>query len=141
MRLAPLVARIKAQVPALSGRVAAAADLKAVLDSGVTAMPCAFVFAPSGKAGPNTLMNRVSQNIDVRFGVVLVVRNVSDPRGDAAYAEMDALRPALWDALGGWVPDDGMAPLQSDGDQLLYAQDGLLIWNEQFRTNYYKRSI
>lgn len=141
MDLSPLVARISSAVGPLEGRVAVATSIDSVFESGIQATPCAFVFMPSAKAGPNTLANGISQQMNVSFEVLLVVHNVSDPRGEAAYADMDALRPALWSALGGWSSGDAYAPLESDGDRLLYAQDGLLVWGELFRTYYHKRAL
>ena len=140
MQIAPVIARIKSQVTVLANRVQLATSLEAITADGIKGYPCAYLFTPAERADANALLNYISQRMEDTFGVLLIVRNVSDSRGDAAYAELDALRPLLRTALLGWTYADGVRPIECVGGELLYAKDGLVIWNDKFKTDYYARA-
>lgn len=139
MQLAPIVSRITAQVPALQ-KVAVAASIEAIVAS-LTAYPCAYLLAPRDKASENTKANALSQLVGTRFSIALVCQNLSDMRGEAALAEMDALRPQVWAALLNWVPGTGYRPVELTGGALLHAADGLVVWADEFFTDVTHRVV
>jgi hypothetical protein len=138
MLLAPIVSRLQTQVTALRHVGAAATLEQAIAD--MKMWPCAYLLAPREQADGNELINAVSQRVADRFGVLLAVRNVSDAAGDAAYAELDGLRPSIKASLLNWVPATGHDPIEYTGGQLLYAANGLLVWGDEFTTVHYLRA-
>lgn len=141
MQLALVVNHIKQKMPDLR-QVNVAATVQTAIDGfGLKAWPAACVFMPRGNAGKNTLTNAVNQSVDDTFGVLLVVRNVGDAHGQAAYAEMDALRPRLIATLLGWSFDEAYAPIEYVGYQLIAYKDGLLMMSEHFKTQHYVRAV
>jgi hypothetical protein len=142
MRVSSIIARVNAEMPVFKGRVYAAATLDAVVEEGFKATPSGWIFLPNTSAGDNLLANAVSQKMTQRFGVVIIVKDVADARGEAANRTMEDIRADLWTALGGWTPNSAEDPLESDGDHMILCKpkEGLLIWNEKFRTSFLKRA-
>jgi len=139
MQLAPVIARIDAQMPTLK-QITAAASVPLAIAS-LKTYPSACVVMPRGNAGKNGLTNAVSQRVDDSFAVILAVKNVQDMFGAAAAAEMDTLRPLLTAALLGWTFDAGYDPIEYVGYQLVAYQDGLLFWSDHFLTRHTVRAI
>ena len=86
-----IIARLKAQVTALK-IVAGAADFAAAAPE-VKQMPSAFVLELANRPTGNALATiAVSQENTVRFGVVIAVQNLRDPRGEKAHTDLRTLR-------------------------------------------------
>ncbi|MDP3876014.1 MAG: hypothetical protein Q8Q50_03445 [Methylobacter sp.] len=139
MQLAPVIARIDAQLPTLKLVTAAATVPLAI--TALKVYPSACVVMPRGSASGNNLLNGVSQQVKDEFLVVLACRNVTDMRGLAAMAEMDALRPLLNAALLNWVPAAAYDPIEYAGYQMVASQDGLLFWADHFTSRHFVRSV
>lgn len=140
MQLAPIIARLSGQVSGLR-KVEGVAAL-AALKSGVSVSPAAYVLPISEAAGENQIaVNAVSQRVRIRFGVILMVRNVRDPRGEEAHdAGLDDLRGQVTAALVGWEPDAAHDPCTYAGGRLLELADGAIWWQDEFITAHYLRA-
>lgn len=139
MQLAPVIARIAAQMPLLK-QVTAAAGVPLAI-AALKTYPAACVVMPRGVAGKNSLINAVNQRVEDSFAVILAVKNVRDMQGVAASAEMDALRPLLTAALLGWTFGGDYEPIEYAGYQMIAYQDGLLFWSEHFLTRHTERAV
>ena len=138
MQLAPLIQRIATQIPTLRV-VSAAASLEQAIGDLKNQFPVAYLLAPGERANPNDTIGLISNRVEVSIPVLLGVRQVADMRGDQAFADMDTLRPSLKAALMNWEPATGYDPIEYAGGRLMYYQDGLLLWADEFKTAYYAR--
>lgn len=139
MDLSALIQRLQERVGALR-QVAGAAGFQVAVESGVSTPPAAYAVLLEERAAASEFGDAVIQRVEVLIAVCLVVRNVADARGAAAAQDMDALRGAVKTALLGWVPAEGCDPLQRTGARLLTFTDGLMWWQETYRSAYYDRS-
>jgi len=130
--------RIRDQVSGLR-EVAGAADLQSVLAGRITP-PAAFVFRVQTRAGENSIVNGVDQRVTETYAVVIVTRNVRDPRGADSSDDNEALASSVSTALLGWQPASDADPLEYDGGRLLSLSDGFLFWQEAYRTARYRRA-
>jgi len=130
--------RLREQLPDLR-EVAGAASLDAVLGGRVSA-PAAYVFREAQQASPNEGANFITQRIGVRLGVVLVVRNVRDPRQGDSSDEAEALSLQVRDALYGWAPAAEAEPLEYAGGRLVSMQNGFYFWMDSYTTATYWRA-
>lgn len=103
--------------------------------------PSAFVLETSNRALPNESGSLVSQLVEVRFGVIYAVRNLRDPRGDAAKLDLQVLRQAVINSLHGWkeTGTDNL-PTEYAGGQVLSLDDQVLWWQDDFLTTTHFRS-
>ncbi|WP_028310980.1 phage tail terminator protein [Derxia gummosa] len=124
MRLSLIIDELRARAPSFAGRVAGAASYQAVADNDRMAVPCAYVVPLDDDGGANRSATGTWQQITDGFGVVVVVSNALDERGQES--TMDAvheLRAELWAALIGWAPP---ADSGDDYDGITYRGGGLL---------------
>lgn len=138
MNMAPIVARLSAQVSALA-IVGGAAELAAATEA-LAASPAAFVLEEDTAARENQVVTEVHQRLDVTLGVYLAVKNAKDSRGESGQGDLETLRIATRDALLGWTPGGDVEPLTYAGGRLFSFQPGLIWWRESFRTAHYIRS-
>lgn len=134
-----IIARLKAQVPALK-IVSGAADLaKATADLKQT--PSAFVTELSDRASENrTGTMVVSQNNTARFAVIIATKNLRDFRGQHAKTDLRTVRIDIITALHGWQPDADFDPIEYGGGKLLKLSDQVLWWQNEFITSHLIRS-
>lgn len=138
MDMAPIIARVKDQVPAfkiVGGAAGIAAAAKAL-----AAAPAAFVVEETDSAGDNNIANDVHQRVTVNLGVFLAVPNAQDSSGEAGGGALEILRLALRAALLGWSPAAGIDPITYVSGVLFRFEPGLLWWRENWRTAHYIRS-
>jgi hypothetical protein len=103
--------------------------------------PAAYVMPLGGTPGPNTLAGHIRQRMQESIGVVILLGNLRDVRGDAA---MDAIEPvyrAVRAALVGFVPDPAYEAFLLGPARLLDFADGVIAWQESFSTAYQQRSV
>lgn len=121
--------------------IGGAADFASATE-GLKQTPAAFVLPSSERAASSSTGTLVvSQNNTVRFGVVVAVQNLRDPRGEKAQADLLALRHAIMTALHGWSPDDDFDPIEFGGGRLLQLNDQVLWWQDDFVTAHFIRSL
>lgn len=135
-----VVARLQAQVVALR-KVAGAADFAAA-QADLRQSPAAFVIETSNRAAPSrTGTEVVSQDTEIRFGVILAAQNLRDPRGGNAKTAMNALRETVLGALLGWKPEADYDPCEYSTGRLLLMNDHVLWWQDEFVTRTLLRSV
>lgn len=134
--IAEIIARLKAQVPALK-LVGGVASFQGASESNPPALPAAFVFTVDESADENGLDVPMIQQVEVTLAVILVVRNVVDARGAAAGTDMETLRDAVLAALLGWTPDPEHDPLARRQSTLLAFRDGHMWWQDTWSTRYF----
>jgi len=127
-----VIARLKAQLPALRG-VHGAAGLSEAMEAFKGEPPQAYV-VPISDMGSESRANATVQRVAAGFGVVLFVRNLRDPQGEAALAKLRPVRIALLGALLGHQLAPGYEPIQKDRGRLLQVRDAYLVWQDDFRT-------
>ncbi|RMF15193.1 MAG: hypothetical protein D6757_05025 [Alphaproteobacteria bacterium] len=132
MRLAPIVDRIRANAPALK-HVGGGANL-AALSSAPSRTPAAFVVPVRESASANTSATMdVAQRITRRFGIIIVVRNASDARGEAALdGGLAAARAEVDAAIVGWAPEADAGLVTRASGRLLSFAAGALWWQDEY---------
>jgi hypothetical protein len=121
--------------------VAGAAEFQAAIEAKPTATPAAYVLAADETGGPNHLGNGlVLQPITASIAIVLVTRNVADPKGAAATADMITLRRAVRTLLLGWAPTAVCEPYEYERGALAAFKDGHLWWQDVYRTSYLEKA-
>ena len=96
-------------------------------------VPAAYL-APGNETAGATSDYSNTQKINIRFTVIIVVRNVSDSVGGAAQAEARVLSDALRVALRGWSPAAGFSRIQLASAGPASMTNGFLYWPETFFT-------
>lgn len=135
-----IITRLKAEVSGLK-LIGGAADFVSAAE-GVKQTPSAFVLPSSERAGSSSTGTMVvSQNNNVRFGVVMAVQNLRDPRGEKAQADLLPIRTSIMNALHGWQPDYDFDPIEFGGGRLLQLNDQVLWWQDEFVTAHFIRSV
>ena len=120
--------------------VAGAADLPNVLKGRATTPGC-YIYRASVRAGNNGLVNAVSQRIEETYAVVIVSRNVRDPRHGDSADENEALCAQVSAALLGWQPDETTEPMEYAGGRLVSLLNGAYYWQEHYRTARHRRAV
>jgi hypothetical protein len=138
MELSPLVTRLNG-IADFAGRVFPARDLATAVDYVTSRTPAgtssAVVFAPRETAEPSHLIGGVRHRVTVVFAAMVCIRYAGN--AEAAYEQLDALRQRVMTQLLGWIPADGHSELQFAGGRLAYSAIGVVIWADEFRTQYY----
>jgi len=99
---AEIVARLRDRAMPPLAMVEAAASAAAATDRPPAATPAAIVLWQEDDPSANHLANAVRQTVESRWAVMIAMRNVSDGRGGAAAADLDAVKAAVRSALLGW---------------------------------------
>lgn len=129
--LEAIAERLRQAVPEL--RQAETAAAYAALDAAPprARCPAAYVIETETSAEPNAILAGAwRQRLTERMAVVLFVdasRTAASPVGD-----LRPLRDAVRAALVGFVPADGAEPLSYLGGRLIGAENGYLVWQEEF---------
>lgn len=144
MDISGLITQLSTEVTDLSGKVQFAATVQAGLSEMQAGdFPCAYIVGPSELPAENQLMNAVSQRVECTFGVLWLVRSTADMWGKDASSDLDSMREDGMAALIGWEPQTNYKPVEFSprgGGRLVYAQDGILGWLDEFITEYYLRA-
>ena len=134
-----VIARLADQVTGFR-KVSGAADFAAAAPD-LKQTPAAYVFELADRATRNSLaVMAVSQENEVRFGVILAVQNLRDATGVKAQADMRTLRASVMDALVGWAPAPDYAVIEYGGGRLLQLDNLVLWWQDDYLTSILLRS-
>ena len=128
MRPSLIIPRIRAQVAGFSNRVASTAEFASAQILDVT-VPAAFVVPLAETVDANQSMPLVTQLFDDQFGVIVVVDNSVDSRGQAGAEQLSDLRDQLLTALVGWRPLPQYQPVTWQGSEHL-AMDAARLWHQ-----------
>lgn len=135
-----IIARLQSEVAALK-RVAGSAEIAQAAED-LKQAPAAFVVPNSERpTGSNTGTMVTSQLNTVRFGVVIAVQNLRDPRGEKAQADLLTLRTTIMTALHGWQPHVDFDPIEFGGGNLLKLDNQVLWWQDNFVASHFIRSL
>lgn len=139
MDVQPVIEHLRRSLKGLRS-VGGAAEFDAAGDGTVTP-PCAFVLPLQETAAPNGMLGVHDQRLALAFGVVTVVMNRRDARGEAAMGELAPHRRALKAALMGWCPDpaQGLPVNFVSGRLLRLDTDHRLWWTDEFVYESYER--
>lgn len=138
----PIIARLKALVPALRN-VAGAADYASLTKLADFLPPCAYVLLareradanPPGNAMPGTQVT-VRQRVNVSFGVVLAVRNYREQLGAQSADDLKTMLGAIRAALLGWIPDvPGGHPCMLQRGDLVQYSSAVSVWTDVYTTS------
>lgn len=133
-----IIARLEAIDPATFRIVDGAAAFAAVKEK-PRALPAAYVFVKE-EASDSTARatGPVLQRVETDVAVLIIAGNVSDARGAAASADIDALKAAVRGALVGFVPDaTNGEPVQHLSGQLVKFAGGTVWFEDVYATATY----
>jgi hypothetical protein len=140
--IAETISRLRVNKEALGLKlIGGAAAFQQAAEKNPAATPGAFVYLLADEPQPRRFTGADAQRVDLSMAVVLVVRNVADATGEAASADIDALRAVIKPLLSAWVPADGYAPLERGAGNLLAFRDGHLWWQDSYRTYLFEGSL
>ena len=131
MKLSPIIAEIISKCPTFDGRVAGAAEYHGLAKRSNMVIPAAYVIPlddnPDGQISQTGYRQRVMDGF-----AVVVVLSQTDPRGQQAYDNLDAIRTELWRCLLGWSPADLYEPIEYWGAALLGLDRSRLDYQFEF---------
>lgn len=130
--LATIIAALRDKVAAFGGRVSGAAEFEAAFDaSGAAIAPAAWVI-PLDDSVENLSQSGTVMALTENFGVYVLIDASADPRGQAAWNSVTAMRLALWGALLGWVPAEGCSAFAYEGGELVRLDRARLFYRFEF---------
>lgn len=139
MNINNIIAQIQTHCPSIHS-VSGAIKLMEAMENppqGVTA----YVVPTGENSERNSTLNVITQKINASFAVlVMMVYSMNDDTGAQAYADIQAVRDELTNALLGFVPFDGASPIEHTSGSLANISPGVLMWNDEFVTDYYRRN-
>jgi hypothetical protein len=137
-----VIDRLKANVPALHGRVARAVDLAELIAKNMLPpqTPAAFVLWAGDNAAPNDMAPITRQTVREMASVVLVARKAGDITGAKASDDADDIGDDVVAALVGYQPSDQLDPFEYLRGRLLGLQDGAVITQLDFSIRRYLRA-
>ncbi|WP_207458652.1 hypothetical protein [Azospirillum sp. SYSU D00513] len=136
MNLSLIITRLRERCPVFGPRVAGAAEFKALPETANLPVPAAYVLPLDDKAEPVKELNEFRQDIRDSFAVVVVVSNKGDERGQAAAADLHAIRAELWRALLGWEPDTDYGWIEYEGGEVVHMDRARLYYQFEFGADY-----
>lgn len=133
MDITAIITALKARtVATFAERIAGAAEFKQLPEAANLVMPAAYVVPLDDDAGEQQSENGYSQIVRDGFGVVVVISNTPDERGQGSIVSVSAIRAVLWAALLAWKPDATHGPIQYEGGQLLAMDRARLYYQFEF---------
>lgn len=127
--VAEIADRLKAECGASFRLIGMAGELAAVKER-PTALPALYVYAIEDAAEENQRLNGHLQRVEADVGVLMVVSNLSDPKGGAAAGDIETLKTKTRAALAGWQPPSAEEPLGLVGGKLVKAAGGAVWWED-----------
>ena len=120
MKLAPIIAALRARCPIFENRVAGAAQFKYLPEVGKMKLPVAYVVPGDDSPGEQKSQTDYWQDLTEGFSVIVFVSNGRDERGQfASYDVVHDVRQMLFKALLGWNPEERGEPITYAGGTLL----------------------
>jgi hypothetical protein len=142
MTLDQIVVRLQAEASPPLRMVGKAGDIPVAQDQarGAVQSPSAYVVPIGDTAEPNRLATGAhDQRITDTFGVLLVVRDLSDAKGGAAAQTFSAIKSAVRDALVAWTPSPADTPVELVDGKTIEMINGELWWLERYRSQFHLR--
>lgn len=140
MNLAPIIEQLRNSVPALK-LIGGAAQFERAVD-GLTTLPAAFVLPARESAAESEFMAQIVQQlVTSEFAVPIAVRNLADDEGAAAVESLEPVHTAVRDALLGWQPATDYHGCEYVNGELVAFDNGVLWWQDSYRSGYTIRSM
>lgn len=137
-----MLSAIKSQLKAIDGKpfkyVYSALSLASVLDKPITQSPALYIISIADRPGKEQrTTGQLLQKVDVSFGVVIALRSVNNPTGEAANDELEQYRKHIKDALFGWQPTSEHIPILLGSGDLVSMNKNGIWWLDKFTTSIY----
>jgi hypothetical protein len=135
--MAAVVARLRDQLGGTTLRtIGGAAELASLGMEGKPppqgAMPAAYVVPLEDVGQPSTAVSIVRQRLLYSVGVVIMVANLRDPRGEAAIVDVSAVVAQVRAALVGWSPAPSFDPVEFRRGRLVDLIEGVVVWQDEY---------
>lgn len=129
-----IISALRKRCKTLDGRVAGAAQWAGLTEDENPALPAAYVVPLREDAGPNESQVSYYQTITNTFGVILLVPNFADERGQDASRWIELLKPEVFKAILSWTmkPRDEHGPIIFEGGSLIYMDDARAAYQLEF---------
>ena len=88
---------------------------------------------PTDQYSGENVVQHVRQMVMVRVGVIYMLRDFSDARGEAQMETLDGIRDAVRQSLLGWMPPGAAGPVFLDGGEVLEPEAEIFLWEDLFR--------
>ena len=134
MNLTSIINALRVRCPSFERRFAGAAEWAGLTIEHAPAMPAGYVVPLREEASENESACGYYQTVTNTFGVIVLVDNCADVRGQGATATLDSLKPELFRALLSWhqEPKDEFSEIVYEGGSLLYMDDARLAFQFEF---------
>ncbi len=134
MNVNVIIEALRKRCPTFQKRFAGAAEWAGLTVEEAPPLPAAYVVPLREDAQENESEVSYYQVVDNVFGVIVLVDNVSDVRGQGAMSELEKLKKELFFALLGWQqePFDEFSAVVYEGGNLLYMDDARVAWQFEF---------
>lgn len=134
MNVNVIIEALRKRCPSFQKRFAGAAEWADLTVEEAPPLPAAYVVPLREDAEENESEVSYYQPVNHVFGVIVLVSNVSDVRGQGAMSELEALKKELFFALLGWQqePFDEFSAVVYEGGNLLYMDDARVAWQFEF---------
>lgn len=131
-----LIAKLKADVPALGGRVDTAVDLAELVEKNVLpkVFPAVYVLWSGDRPSPNKMANITVQDVAETASVVLVHKRFSDATGAKATEDVEPIVDAIIDSIVGYQIAPEIDPFEYQSGELIGLQLGAVFINLDFVT-------
>lgn len=138
-----VIARLRAQCPIFSSRVAGTAAETRASEQTEFPVPHAFFMPGAIEPGEGEEISPLDQHLTVRFRVLIAVDNSADDRGQAGATGLLAATRQVVAALVGWTPDAAtFAPILFDGLEDSFDSNRARLWGGlAFRTSTTTRNL
>jgi hypothetical protein len=137
MTLDEIVDRLKATAMPPLRLVGKSADMPSAQGQsrGVVQSPSAYVVPIGDNAAPNRFATGAHiQEVAETFGVLLVVRDLSDAKGGAAAASFSTVKAAIRNSLVAWTPNNVDMPIELVDGRMVDVINGEVWWLERYRS-------
>lgn len=136
MILSSIIEALRARCPSFCGRIGGAAEFARLAETSSMDTPCAYVIpadetvdAPLGHTG-------YRQIVHASFGVVIVVDNVDDERGQAGYDVAESLKAEVFKAILCWAPASYVNEIFYSGSSLADMDRSRVFYQLDFGYDY-----
>ncbi len=134
MNLNRIIDALRIRCPTFQKRFAGAAEWAGLTVEESPPLPAAYVVPLREDTSENQSAVSYYQTVVNTFGVIVLVSNKSDVRGQGAVSTLDTLRSELFKALLSWQqePKDEYSEIVYEGGALLYMDDARLAFQYEF---------
>ena len=99
-----------------------------------------YVYPIAEDGGSNVAERGAMQRHTVRNAVLVALTNRRERRGESGLTELEQRREQIKEALAGWKPANADRPIRFVRGDLVGFTDGVLLWQDQFETSFWRRS-